>query len=60
MKGQSYRAIIDKLVVNGNWRFLDTEDGWSRLMKWTNSTTSILELEYDDDEVITGVYKYSY
>lgn len=59
MKGQKYSKIIEKLVTNGRWRILDSEEGFARLFTWTNDTTSVLEINHKDG-IVTDVYKYSY
>ena len=60
MVGKNYNSITTKLVVNGSWRILDTESGWSRLVKYERHSTRVLELDYDSSNIITNVYGYSY
>lgn len=60
MVGKNYNSITTKLVMNGSWRILDTESGWSRLVKYERHSTRVLELDYDSSNIITNVYGYSY
>lgn len=60
MKGQRYASIIDKLVGKGRWHITDSEVGYVRLVTWEKDKTLVLEINYDAENIITGVYKYSY
>lgn len=61
MRGKNYNEVSNNLYMGG-WKCSDSETGWSRFYKrdphtWT---MEILEISYNKNDVITGIYKTSY
>ena len=59
MIGKNY-LDISKNLYNSGWTCFDSEEGWSQFIKWYRDRTTVLEISYNANKVITDVYKYSY